>query len=118
VPASVGDDRGKDDHADPPGEHVPPHHGKSRQHDHEDEDLADFNADVECEERDQQMGPGELEVLLEAVRETEAVHKSKQARDNNEPPDGATWKAEPSSLRASLRTHAIGPIAAAREFLE
>ena len=58
---------------------------KRRKHDHQDEDLADFDADVEREQRNQQMGARELEVLLQAVREAEAVHQAEQASDQHAP---------------------------------
>jgi hypothetical protein len=58
VPADVSDDRRQDDHADAPDEHRPQHHGEGRKHDGEDQDLADLDAEIKREQREEEVLPG------------------------------------------------------------
>ena len=50
--------------------------------DHEHEKLAELDADIEREQRRQQMRAGELQRVLEHEREAEPVHEAEQEGDD------------------------------------
>jgi len=77
---------GEDDHPDPAGEDGPPEQRQHREQDEQHADLADLDADVERQERDEQVGPRELEVLLQPIGEAEAVHQAEEPGDQPPPP--------------------------------
>src|SRR5690348_6494644 len=76
------------EHDDEPARRQPaPQQCEQRQHDAQHCELADLDADVERQQREDEMLAGELQRVAERVREAEAVHEPEQARDQLAPPD-------------------------------
>jgi hypothetical protein len=80
MPCRMGDERGEDDRPDSLGEHVSKHQLQHRHEDGERGKLAELDADVEGQQRRQQMRPGKLQRFAERKRKPEAVHESKRER--------------------------------------
>ena len=68
--------RRQDDRADPLGHDVAEHELQRRHEDDEHQELAELDAEVEGEERGQNVRAGELQRLAERERETESVHQA------------------------------------------
>jgi len=75
------DDCREDDGPHPLGDDVAEQQAERRHHDHQHQQLAELDADVEREQRGEQVRAGELHRVLQAEREAEPVHEAEQERD-------------------------------------
>ncbi len=80
VPGGVGDERRQDDRAHALGDGIAEEQVQRRDDHNQHRQLAELDADVEREERRQQVRPGELQRLPEREREAEAVHQAEAER--------------------------------------
>ena len=80
MPAGVGDERRQDDRPDPLGDDEPEQQLQRRDEQRQHEELPELDADVERQQRRQQVGPGELQRLPQGEREAEAVNQTEPER--------------------------------------
>ena len=84
VPRGVRDQRREDDDACPLGHHAEQQRKQRHQH-HQHRDLAELDADVEGEQRRDEVRAGELQRFAQREREAEAVHQAERERHHPAP---------------------------------
>src|SRR5438552_15467477 len=90
MPGSVGDQRRQDNRPDAFGDNEPEQDLQHRDEQHEHEELPKLDADIEREQRREQVRPGELQRLAQSEREAEPVNQPEPESD------------QPSTLEAAL----------------
>ena len=84
MPGDVADQRRQDDNAGRTDPRTLQQYGKGRHHQQQDRELPQLDPEIEGQQRQQQVGAGKLQLLLEYEGEAEAVDQAEGAGD--EPP--------------------------------
>src|SRR5215213_9944815 len=87
MPRRMSDEGGQEDGTHPWLEHVRKEQCQRRHKERQDEQLTQFDAEIEREQRRQQVGSGELQRLAKRERKPEAVNETEAERQGPPPVD-------------------------------
>jgi hypothetical protein len=82
MPRRMRDERRQNDHPDTLGDDALKENGQQRNRERQDSDLSDLDANVEREERRDEVSAGELERFAKRERKTESMDEPETERDD------------------------------------